>query len=160
MDSGVAAILAAGITGAVVAATFLAGELIRLARDRAERRAAAVGHVLAALREIPDWALQTLLDRLPFSLLRAQRRGIRSIMDVVTTSAALYGSLPRRDYALVDWVGWKIDALPMEAEPLVERAAEVTAMLMLYLSDRRRALAMVRRPNPELAEWRARARGR
>jgi hypothetical protein len=109
MDSGVAAILAAGITGAVVAATFLAGELIRLARDRAERRAAAVAHVLATLRELPDWALQTLLDRLPFSLLRGQRRGVRAIMDVVAASTALYGALPRRDYVLVDWVAWKVE---------------------------------------------------
>jgi hypothetical protein len=139
-------------------ATFLAGELIRLARDRAERRAAAVGLVLAALRELPDWALHTLVDRLPFSLLRGQRRGVRAVMDVVTGSTALYGALPRRDYALVDWVAWKVETLPMDAEPMVERAAEVSAVLVVYLSDRRRALALVRRPNPELDEWRARSK--
>ncbi|MDQ1128288.1 hypothetical protein [Microbacterium sp. SORGH_AS_0888] len=160
MDSGVASILAAGITGAVVAATFLAGELIRLARDRAERRATAVGLVLAALRELPDWALRTLLDRLPFSLLRGQRRGLRTFMDVASASTALYGALPRRDYALADWVAWKVETLPMEAEPMVERSAEVSGVLLVYLADRRRALAMVRRPNPELDEWRAQAGGR
>ncbi|WP_341998024.1 hypothetical protein MRBLWH7_000046 [Microbacterium sp. LWH7-1.2] len=160
MDNSTATVLAAIITGAVVAVTFLAAEIIRFVRDRSDRRTAAVARALSALDQVPDMVLRDFARWIPFSSLR-HKPTMGPLTEIVASTLSLYAVMKGRDRAVAHWAAWMVEAVSTaQGEHRVVLASELQGVLLAYLMDRRKARAFVARAKPEVDAWRERVMDR
>ena len=149
MDDAVAAVLAAVISAAVVGGTFAAAEVIKVVQSARRSRVEAVLAVVTALEAIPVHASKVLGTPRVF-------RGWVTPPDLDVGAAAirLFAYLPRRDWPVAKWVGWRLAGLEVEdAVGRVRLGAEVNGVLIGYLTEPKRIRRYVSRWEAEILEW-------
>jgi hypothetical protein len=140
-------VLAALITGAVVAITFLAAEITRSKREANIARASAIADLLRKLDDVPLSAAM-------------KRRYLKKYypmppdFELMSSAMRLLPLLPKKDRNLVLWLTGKLDGmLELSALERTRRGAQMTSMLVLYLTDRRLARRKLASDGEAVSQW-------
>lgn len=149
MEDAVAAILAAVISAAVVAGTFVTAEVLRTLQAARRERVEAVLALLAALDQLPLQAAKSLATVWPF-----RRSLVPPDLEIAAASIRLFAYLPKRDWVVARWVGWRLAGLDTtDVYGRVSIGAELSGVLIGYLSNPRRARRFTNRSRREILEW-------
>jgi hypothetical protein len=151
MDESFALIITAAISAVVAVGTFAAAEVVKVRRSARVDRASAVLRLLRELERVP----REVKRRDPWWIPNAAARRFDDLdLDLGSTGLYLYAYLPRRDWLIVKWLGWRLDAMT-DSDRLgrVVIAADLHAVFVAYLSQPRRARRYVRRFKTEIDQW-------
>lgn len=147
MDESTALVLAAVISAATVALTFLGTELLRWRREVRTARVEALTALVVALDKVPRH-LASRYSVLPW------RRDAPPDLEIASAGIHLYAVLPRRHWNVVKWVGWRLDAMSRAREfDRLAIGADVSAIATAYISQPRRARNYVARFRREVEAW-------
>lgn len=148
MDEPTALVAAAVISAAVVAATFGGTELLRWRREVRAARVAALGKLIFALEKLPKHAAASM-SRLPW-----RRFSSPPDLEIASAGVYLYAVLPRRDWRIVKWIGWRLEHMATaNLEGRVVIAADIASIATVYISQPARARRYVERFRAEIEHW-------
>lgn len=127
--------------------TFLAAEIIKVRREASIALASAIADLLRNLDDVPLSAAM-------------KRRYLKKYypmppdFELMSRALQLLPLVPRRDRLLVPWLSGKLDGmLELDAFERTRRGAQMTSMLVLYLTDRRLARRRLERDRDAIRAW-------
>lgn len=140
-------VLAALIAGAVVASTFLMTEILRARREARIELTAAITELLHKIDDVPMSAAM-------------KRRYLKKYypmppdFELISRAMRLLPLLPKQDRVLVSWLSGKLDGmLSLDALERTRRAAQMTSMLVLFITDRRQARERLTLDRAAMRDW-------